>query len=148
MDPNFFTRCLIKRDKSNRPTWLPVVAGIIRRENLVLLGRRPEGGSLAGLWEFPGGKIEMGESPERALERELQEELGIEAQIGSLKFATCHNYGDVGVLLLFYEIKFWNGQPQTQHHSDLKWFTADELKTAALPEANRNVLDRIITLLK
>jgi 8-oxo-dGTP diphosphatase len=134
--------------KTKRPTWLPVVAGIIRREKSVLLGRRPEGGSLAGLWEFPGGKIELGEFPEGALARELKEELGIDSEIGSLLFATSHNYGDVGVLLLFYEVKYWKGQPQTQHHSELKWFNAEELKTAALPDANRNVLERILLLLK
>ena len=125
-----------------------MVAAIIRREDRVLLGRRPEGGSLAGLWEFPGGKIETSEQPEQALTRELREELGIDAEIGPLHFATAHHYGEVGVLLLFYEVHYWKGQPEPLHHSELKWFTPPELKTLSFPEANRNVLDRIVTFLK
>ncbi len=134
--------------KPKRHPWLPVVAGIIRREKMVLLGQRPEGGNLAGLWEFPGGKIELGEQPDRALARELKEELNIDAEIGQLKFAATHNYGDVGVLLLFYEVNFWKGQPETAHHTELRWVHIDDLPKMALPEANRNVLDRIIALLK
>ena len=67
-----------------RPHWIPVVAGLIRRKDSFLLGLRPTGHSLPGVWEFPGGKIELGESPEEALKRELREELGIEIQECSL----------------------------------------------------------------
>lgn len=128
--------------------WLAVVAAIIRRENTVLMGQRPEGGSLSGLWEFPGGKIEMGEQPDVALARELQEELGITAEIGPLRVATTHNYGEVGIILLFYEVNYWQGQPKSKHHSALQWVPANELKSLALPDANRNVLDKIIEILK
>lgn len=134
--------------KTKRSPWLPVVAGIIKREKKVLLGRRPQGGNLPGLWEFPGGKIELGEVPEKALARELLEELNIQAEIGPLKFATTHNYGEVGVLILFYEINFWKGQPEAAHHDEIKWVGPDELLKLPLPEANRNVLDRILPLLK
>ena len=134
--------------KKKRASWLPVVAGIIRRENRVLLGQRPPNGSLAGLWEFPGGKIEMGEQPEQALVRELREELNIEVEVGSLCFSTTHNYGEVGVLLLFFEIKYWKGQPKAIHHGDIRWAEVSELQDIPLPEANRNVLDRITELLK
>jgi 8-oxo-dGTP diphosphatase len=134
--------------KSKRRPWLPVVAAIIRRENSVLLGLRPESGNLAGLWEFPGGKIELGEQPQVALARELKEELNIDAEIGALRFAATHNYGEVGVLLLFYEVNYWRGQPQNAHHSELRWVPVDDLPKMQLPEANRNVLDRIIALLK
>ncbi len=134
--------------KHKRHPWLPVVAGIIRRERSVLLGMRPESGNLAGLWEFPGGKIELGEQPDSALARELKEELNIDVEVGPLRFAATHNYGDVGVLLLFYEVNFWKGQPEAVHHTELKWVPIDELHKVALPEANRNVLDRIIQLLK
>lgn len=134
--------------KPKRHPWLPVVAAIIRREKNVLLGLRPESGTLAGLWEFPGGKIELGEQPEDALARELKEELGIEAEIGPLRLAASHNYGEVGVLLLFYEINYWKGQPQPAHHSELKWVAVDDIHKLPLPDANRNVLDRIVKLLK
>ncbi len=131
-----------------RSPWLPVVAGIIRREKMVLLGCRPESGSLAGKWEFPGGKIESGEQPTQALARELKEELGIDAEIGPLRFANAHNYGEVSVLILFYEINYWRGQPQAAHHTDLKWVTVEEMHELPMPEANRNVLDRVAFILK
>jgi len=133
--------------KPKRPSWLPVVAGIIRKENKVLLGQRPPGKSLAGLWEFPGGKIELGESPEKALHRELEEELGIDADIGALRIVTTHNYGEVGVLLVFFEVNFWKGEPKTIYHSQLKWVTIEELRQTELPEANKLVLHKIIECL-
>ena len=135
-------------NKSRRLPWLPVVAAVIRREDKVLMGLRPQSGSLAGLWEFPGGKIEAGEQPEAALYRELKEELGINAEIGPLLFAAAHSYEEIGVILLFYQVNFWTGQPSTQHHSELKWVTGDELKRLDLPEANKNILDRVLALLK
>lgn len=131
-----------------RHPWLPVVAAIIKRDKKILLGQRPEGGSLPGLWEFPGGKIELGELPEEALARELKEELNIDVEVGSLRLATTHNYGNVGVLILFYEILYWKGQPQAVHHTELKWVSRDELEQLPLPDANRNVLDKILSLLK
>jgi 8-oxo-dGTP diphosphatase len=106
-----------------RPTWIPVVAGLMRRQGKVLVGQRPEGASLAGAWEFPGGKIELGEMPEEALARELKEELGIDAEIGPLKFAASHTYGKTGILFLFFEVKYWKGQIKTQQHLDLRWVT-------------------------
>lgn len=134
--------------KKKRPNWIPVVTALIRRHNNVLLGQRPEGHSLPGVWEFPGGKIEAGESPEQALARELSEELGIDADIGSLKFAASHSYGDTGILLLFYEVQYWRGQIKSVHHTDLKWVEPKELKDLSLPEANRKVIDQIISVLE
>lgn len=138
----------MQKTKLKKATWLPVVAGIIKRENNVLLGLRPESGSLAGLWEFPGGKVEVGEQPDQALARELKEELGIEAEVGPVRFVTAHSYKETNVLIMFFEINYWTGQPQRLHHADLKWVAPDELKNMPLPEANRNILDRVITLLK
>ena len=106
-----------------RPLWVPVVAALMRRQGKVLVGQRPQGASLAGQWEFPGGKIELGESPEQALERELREELGVEAEIGALKFVATHTYGKTGIIFLFYDVKFWKGQIKTQQHPDLRWVT-------------------------
>jgi 8-oxo-dGTP diphosphatase len=130
-----------------RDTWVPVVAGLIRRQGKVLVGQRPEGSSLAGTWEFPGGKIELGESPESALARELKEELGIDAEIGPLKFAASHTYGKTGILFLFFEVKFWKGQIKTQQHLDLKWVTPKELAQLNLPEANSKFLQQIMEVL-
>lgn len=133
------------RPKKNH--WIPVVAGFLKRDGQILVGQRPENNSLAGQWEFPGGKIEMGETPEQALARELQEELGIEAQVGELKLACTHSYGDVGIIILFYEIKFWKGEPKAHHHMMLEWIYPEELKTRPIPEANKKILDRLFQAL-
>ena len=126
-----------------KKNWIPVSAGLLIKDGMILVGQRPENHTLAGLWEFPGGKIELGESPEVALARELNEELGIEAEVGELKIACTHSYSDVGIIILFYEILFWKGEPKTKHHLNLKWVTPDELPTMKIPEANRKNMDRI-----
>jgi len=130
-----------------RPTWIPVVTAMIRKGPHVLVGKRPEGHTLAGQWEFPGGKVEIGESPEEALARELKEELGIEAEIGSIQMACTHSYPEVGILLVFYEVQFWKGEPKAVHHSELKWVLPDELKVLDIPEANRRLLPTILEIL-
>jgi len=134
--------------KPKRPTWIPVVTGLLKKNGLVLLGQRPVGNSLAGQWEFPGGKIEIGESPEQALERELREELGIDAEIGSLRLANTHNYGEKGVLLLFFDVPFWKGEPKASHHTELKWVKPDQIPEMEIPEANRRILNAILAILK
>ena len=131
-----------------RPTWIPVVTGLIRRGDKLLVGQRPVGHSLAGQWEFPGGKIEKNETPEQALARELDEELGIEADVGQLKLASTHTYGDTGIVILFYEVLFWKREPRTIHHMELRWVTPDELRKLLIPDANKKILDRILETLK
>lgn len=131
----------LKRPKKSH--WIPVVAGFLKKGSQILVGQRPENNSLAGQWEFPGGKIESGESPEGALTRELREELGIEVQVGDLKLACTHNYGDVNILILFYEVLYWKGEPKPQHHMKIEWIDPSELQTREIPEANRKILDRI-----
>ncbi|MGE3756528.1 MAG: (deoxy)nucleoside triphosphate pyrophosphohydrolase [Pseudobdellovibrionaceae bacterium] len=133
--------------KPKRGHWIPVVAGFLRKEGKLLVGQRPETHSLAGQWEFPGGKIESGEPPEIALQRELREELGIEAEIGDLKIACTHSYGEINILILFYEVRYWKGEPKAQHHLQLDWINPEELNTRAIPEANKKILPRIFKVL-
>ena len=127
-----------------KKNWIPVVAGILKKDQMILVGQRPENHTLAGLWEFPGGKIELGETPEQALARELNEELDIEAEVGELKLACSHSYGDVGILILFYEILFWKGEPKAKHHVNLEWIFPGTLADKKIPDANRKNLSRIL----
>ena len=134
--------------KKKRFNWVPVVTAIMRKDDRVLVGLRPEGKNLAGQWEFPGGKLEMGETPEGALKRELYEELEVEAEIGKIVLSGTHSYGDTGILLMFFEVRFWKGEPKTAHHTELKWIHPTELHSLNIPEANRKLLDQIIPFLK
>ncbi len=124
------------------------MAGFLRKGDQILVGQRPENHSLAGLWEFPGGKIEANESPEMALARELREELGIEAEVGELKLAASHSYGEVNILILFYEILFWKGEPKAKHHLKLDWIAPRELFNRPIPEANQRMKDRLLNILE
>lgn len=130
-----------------RPIWIPVVTGLIRKGSKILVGQRPLGHTLAGQWEFPGGKIERNESPEEALIRELREELGIDAEVGDLKLSCTHTFGDTGIVILFFEVLFWKGEPKAVHHMDLKWIEPEEMQTLPIPDANRRILHRIIQIL-
>lgn len=134
--------------RTKKPLWIPVAAGFLRKGDEVLIGQRPENHSLAGLWEFPGGKIEPGESPEMALKRELEEELGIEAEVGRLRLAASHSYGEVNILILFFEILYWKGEPKPKHHMKLEWTLPERLHEKAIPEANRKMLDRLLAALR
>jgi 8-oxo-dGTP diphosphatase len=129
--------------KPRKPLWIPVVAGFLKKDGKVLVGQRPENNTLAGLWEFPGGKIELGETPEEALARELREELGIEAEVGELKLSCSHKYNDIGILILFFEILFWKGEPRAKHHMMIEWIRPEELEKRQIPDANRKLLSRI-----
>jgi 8-oxo-dGTP diphosphatase len=131
-----------------RGVWIPVVTALMRKNGKILLGLRPQGESLAGSWEFPGGKIDQGESPEEALKRELNEELAIDAEVATLRLVHTHSYGERGVLLLFYDVNFWKGEPKNIYHEDLKWVEPEDLQKLQIPEANRNILSKLIQILK
>ena len=135
------------RSRPRKAHWIPVVAGFLRKGSMVMVGQRPENHSLAGQWEFPGGKIESGETPEQALARELSEELGIDAEVGELKLACTHHYGEVNILILFYEILFWKNEPKAKHHLMLEWIEPEELLQRQIPDANKKILDRIFKAL-
>lgn len=130
-----------------RPVWIPVVTGLIRKGDKVLVGQRPPGHTLAGQWEFPGGKIEKGESPEQALKRELLEELGIEVEVGPLRLAASHTYGEISILIMFYDVQFWKGEPKLQQHTELRWISPKDFKDLSIPDANRKIIDRLIDVL-
>lgn len=111
---------------------------LIDVDGRVLMAQRPEGKSMAGLWEFPGGKVEMGETPEMALIRELHEELGIatwESCLAPLTFAS-HAYDDFHLLMPLFACRKWEGQPQGKEGQVLKWVKPNALRDLPMPPAD------------
>lgn len=107
---------------------MDVVAALIRRGDRLLICQRRSVGPLGGQWEFPGGKVDPGETPEAALCRELREELGVEAEIGPCVFEHTHAYGPDRVAhLLFFEARIAAGEPQLHDHQALAWVRPTEL---------------------
>jgi 8-oxo-dGTP diphosphatase len=107
---------------------LDVVAALIRRDSRLLVCQRLPIGPLSGQWEFPGGKVDPGETPEEALLRELREELGVEARIGPLVFEHTHVYAPDRVAhLLFYEATILRGEPELLDHQAMRWVVPEEL---------------------
>jgi 8-oxo-dGTP diphosphatase len=117
---------------------LVVAAALIRPDGTVLVQQRPTGKQLAGLWEFPGGKIEMGESPEAALVRELREELGIEVAVEALSPVTFASeaLSRRHLVLMLYAVRTWQGDPQALEASALQWVTMDEMAALPMPPAD------------
>ena len=119
-------------------TILVVAAALIDKDGRVLLAQRPPNKSMAGLWEFPGGKVEDGENPEDALIRELNEELGIDTWgscLAPLSFAS-HSYEDFHLLMPLFACRKWIGTPIAIEGQVLKWVSKNDLKNYAMPPAD------------
>ena len=111
---------------------------LIDRDGRVLITQRPKGKSMEGLWEFPGGKIEFGETPEDALVRELHEELGIETWsscLAPITFAS-HRYSDFHLLMPLFACRKWDGTPKPNEGQILKWVHVKSLKDFPMPPAD------------
>lgn len=126
---------------------IAVVAGVLRREGRVLLSRRIRGADV-GRWEFPGGKLERGETPEQALRRELREELGIEVQVGAaLKcLADWQGAGGEGLLLMFYECTLLAGEPRCLDNGGVRFVKTSELADVALARNDREFVKSCIDI--
>jgi len=121
-----------------------IVVGLIRRDNRLLIQRRPEEGLLGGLWEFPGGKIEIGESGEEALLREIKEETELDVYIGDKIGTIQHAYTHFKITLTAWYCDWTNGgEAQTHAATENRWVLMDDLKGFAFPKANRKILDLI-----
>lgn len=125
-----------------------VVGAVIVRDGLIFAAQRGGHGPLAGLWEFPGGKVEPGESPEVALAREIREELRVDVHVGSAVTTTVHEYsfGVVELTTLYCTIDA--SEPQLSEHSDFRWLAPDELPTLEWAPADLPAVERVRADLK
>jgi len=117
---------------------LVTAVALIDVDGRILLAQRPEGKSLAGLWVFPGGKVELGETPEAALIRELREELGIDTKescLAPLTFAS-HSYDDFHLLMPLFACRRWQGIPTPREGQTLAWVRAADLRNYPMPPAD------------
>ena len=131
------------------PTMVVVAVALVDAERRILLQQRAPGRAMAGLWEFPGGKMEPGELPEAALARELEEELGIHVEGDSLEPA-CFASAPVGeshMILLLYICRTWRGEPHPLDASALKWLQPGEMRAEEMPPADRPLIAMLDALI-
>lgn len=123
-----------------------VTAAIIQKNDKYLVAQRPEGSKLAGKWEFPGGKVEEGETPEECLVRELEEEFSVKTVVKSLICQKSHEYDHLSVEVYFYEVELPADQElQLNEHQAIEWVALNELNQYDLVEADKYVVRRLIT---
>ena len=126
-----------------------VVAGVLERDGTILIGQRRAGKAHAFEWEFPGGKVEPGETPLEALERELEEELGIRKATGEEVLRYEYTYPDRGpVTLIFFRVRSWEGEPQHLNYSEMRWERPARLGDYAFVAGDQRFLREIGTLVK
>lgn len=129
-----------------RPLVIVAAAALVRDDGRLLLAQRPEGKSMAGLWEFPGGKLEPGEHPELALARELREELGIEVaekNLSAFAFAS-HTYERFHLLMPVYLCRQWTGEPESREGQQLVWVDPMEAPDYPTPAADIPLIQRFV----
>ncbi|MEX0406455.1 (deoxy)nucleoside triphosphate pyrophosphohydrolase [Aquibium sp. LZ166] len=134
---------------AQRPILLVAACALVDADGRVLLAQRPEGKALAGMWEFPGGKVEAGERPEETVVRELREELGIvtrEACLAPLTFAS-HGYESFHLLMPLFVCRKFEGTPQSLEGQKLKWVRPRAMRDYPMPPADEPLIPFLIDLL-
>ena len=122
---------------------MKVTAGILEANGLVLIARRKPGKHMGGKWEFPGGKIEPGESPEESLARELSEELDVRARIGKLLCRASYEGDGVSLELMVYRVEGFDGTPVLREHQELRWVAPADLRSYDLADSDRTVVEEL-----
>jgi 8-oxo-dGTP diphosphatase len=128
---------------------LVTACALLDADNRVLIAQRPPGKAMAGLWEFPGGKVEPGETPEEAVIREIAEELGVKVTkscLAPLTFAS-FDYPDFHLLMPLYVCRKWHGTPVAREHIALKWVRAKRLRDYPMPPADEPLISHLADLL-
>lgn len=136
-------------EKLPKIPFIVVAVALVDRDGKLLVQQRPDGLSMAGLWEFPGGKLEPGETPEQALIRELAEELAIDVDHACLAPAcfASEALGDKHLLLLLYVCRKWRGTPVAEHASALRWVRPVELHALDMPPADKPLIGLLEALI-
>ena len=137
------------RPRPETPSDLPIIlvsaVALIDEKGCVLIAQRPEGKAMAGLWEFPGGKVEAGETPEFSLMRELEEELGIETReccFSPIGF-TSHSYENFHLLMPLFVCRVWKCEPKALEHHALLWVKPKDLYDYKMPEADISLISQL-----
>ena len=120
-----------------------VVAALIWREDRFLICQRPADKARGLLWEFVGGKVEEGETPEEALVRECREELGISLAVDDVFMELEHTYPDITILLTLYNARILSGEPKKLEHNDIRWITPEEIDDYAFCPADEDILKNL-----
>jgi len=131
------------------PLLLVAACALIDADKRVLIAKRPEGKPMPGLWEFPGGKVEDGETPEDTVIRELDEELGVKVTkpcLAPLTF-TSHNYLEFHILLPLFVCRRWEGTPVPREAQEIKWVRANRLRDFPMPPADEPLISHLADLL-
>jgi len=136
----------MREQSQAKPLVLVAAAALVRSDGRLLLAQRPLGKSMAGLWEFPGGKVEAGETPQGALARELKEELGVsvrEADMEAFSFAS-HDYPKFFLLMPVFMIRTWEGEIDAREGQQVAWVSAEEIGNYPAPDADVPLFARFI----
>ncbi|MDP2158255.1 MAG: (deoxy)nucleoside triphosphate pyrophosphohydrolase [Nitrospirota bacterium] len=129
--------------KMKKQTPVKVVAAVIERDGRLLIAKRRQGDMLAGKWEFPGGKIDPGETAEEALKRELHEELNIETEVFGFICSSCFDYEHLSIELLAYRVLHISGDITPLVHDEVRWVLRDDLCSYDFPAANEEIIRRL-----
>jgi len=121
-----------------------VAAAVIEKDSKILIARRKKKDTLGGLWEFPGGKVEPGETAETCLKREIKEELSIDTEIGGLISSSVFRYCLIPIELLAYRVKYLSGDIKANEHDEIKWVLTDDLNNYDFVNADRPIIEAVL----
>jgi 8-oxo-dGTP diphosphatase len=130
---------------TNKPSPQIVAAGVIEKDGCILIGKRKHGKKFAGNWEFPGGTVENGETPEQCLKRELLEELAVEIEVGDLIcWSECKYTPEWTIKLLAYRTRLLSDVFDLKDHEEVRWVTLTDLVNYDFPEASKSIVKKLI----